>query len=82
QVRHLKARPVRWRQLPGWQRTRLEFILSHVANRDFSVIVLLFACFGMLPWFLWLGAVGSCLFVLTLAWTLRQVFLSHPSASA
>lgn len=82
QVRHLKARLVRWRQLPGWQRTRLEFILSHVANRDFSVIVLLFACFGMLPWFLWLGAVGSCLFVLTLAWTLRQVFLSHPSASA
>ena len=78
-VRYMKANPKAWRQISPAQRTRLEFILGNVANRDFSVVVLLFACLGFLPWFLWLGAVGSTFFALMMAWTLRKAFLPHPS---
>ena len=78
-VRHMKANPLRWSRLNVWQRKRLEFILGNVANRDFSVVVLLFACVGILPWFLWLGAVGSSFFALFMAWILRRALLP-PSA--
>ena len=74
-VRHMKANPLRWSRLNLWQRKRLEFILGNVANRDFSVVVLLAACVGILPWFLWLGAVGSSFFALLMAWILRRALL-------
>ena len=83
-VRYLKTKSVIWSQLPDWQRTRLEFIFNHVVSRDFSVIVLLFSCFGLLPWFLWVGAVGSCVFALALVLILAlpQIFPSNSSSSA
>jgi len=71
-VRYLKSNPRAWRQMSSVQRTRLEFILGNVANRDFSVVVLMFACLGLLPWFLWLGALGSAFFGLMMGWTLRN----------
>jgi len=75
-VRYLKSNPLQWRRLAGGQRERLEFILSHVANRDFSVLVLLCAVFQVLPWFLGVAAIGSTFFVLTMLWTLRSSLLS------
>lgn len=50
---------------------RLDFLLNNLANRDFSVVLLLFALLHHLDWFLWLAAIGSNLFWLTLAWTTR-----------
>jgi len=79
QVRHLKVQPMVWQQIPSVQRTRLEFILGNVANRDFSVVVLLFAFFALLPWFLWIAAVGSAFFALVMGWTTRQALLPKPS---
>ena len=78
-VRHLKVQPMVWQQIPFAQRTRLEFILGNVANRDFSVVVLLFAFFALLPWFLWIAAVGSAFFALMMGWTIRQAFLPKSS---
>ncbi len=78
-VRYLKAKPMAWRGISQAHRTRLEFILGNVANRDFSVVVLLFACLGLLPWFLWLGAIGSTVFGLMMAWTLHKALLSPSS---
>jgi len=74
-VRHMRAKPLRWSRLNVWHRKRLEFILGNVANRDFSVVVLMCACVGILPWFLWLGAVGSSFFALFMAWILRRALL-------
>jgi phosphatidylglycerophosphate synthase len=54
---------------PG-QAGRVEFLLRHVASRDFSVIVLLFTLAHALPLFLWLAAIGSNVFwVVTAAMT-------------
>jgi len=59
----------------GWktfsQAARSEFILQNVASRDFSVIVLLFALFSKLDWFLWLAAVGSLTFAAIMLWMVR-----------
>lgn len=59
----------------GWanleQAARSEFILQNLASRDFSIIVLLFALFGQLDWFLWLAAVGSLTFAAAMLWTVR-----------
>ena len=78
-VRHLKAQPMIWLQIPSAQRTRLEFILGNVANRDFSVVVMLFAFLSLLPWFLWIVAVGSAVFALTMRWTIRRALLPKSS---
>ena len=78
-VRHLKVQPMVWQQIPSAQRTRLEFILGNVANRDFSVVVLLFAFLSLLPWFLWIAAVGSAFFALMMGWTIRQALLPKSS---
>jgi hypothetical protein len=55
---------------PG-QQARSEFILKHVASRDFTVIVLLFAVFDLLGLFLWLAAFGTNLFWMLSAWASR-----------
>lgn len=48
-----------------------EFMLKNVASRDFSVVVLLFALFGKLEWFLCIAAVGSIVFALIMLWVIR-----------
>ena len=79
QVRSLRADPVKWQRLHHAYRSRLDFILDRVANRDFSIIVFVCACMGVLPWFLWFAAVGSWVFATTLVWSVRQALLSrHP----
>jgi hypothetical protein len=48
-----------------------EFMLKNLASRDFSVIVLLFAVFGKLEWFLWIAAIGSMVFAAVMLWIVR-----------
>ena len=79
QVRSLKADPVKWQRLRDAHRIRFDFILDHVANRDFSVVVFACACLGVLPWFLWLAAAGSTFFAVILTWSIRQALLSRQS---
>jgi phosphatidylglycerophosphate synthase len=59
----------------GWhspeQAARVEFILKNLASRDFSVALLAFALAGLLPWFLWLTAIGANAFWVMLAWVSR-----------
>ena len=43
----------------------LQKLIDSATNRDFSVLVLLLACFNRLEWFLWLTAIGSHLFWMT-----------------
>lgn len=78
-VRHLRDNAMAWRKISTAQRTRLEFILGNVANRDFSVIVLLFACLALLPWFLWMSAAGGTFFSLMMGWTLRKALFPQSS---
>ena len=54
-----------------------DFMLKNVASRDFSVIVLLFAVFGKLDWFLWMAAVGSMVFACVMVWVLRPSAISR-----
>jgi phosphatidylglycerophosphate synthase len=77
QALRLRARPHEWRQLTKAEKTKLEFLLRNIANRDFSVVVLLFACFDILGWFLWIVAIGIWVFVVTMGWGLRRVILSR-----
>jgi 1L-myo-inositol 1-phosphate cytidylyltransferase / CDP-L-myo-inositol myo-inositolphosphotransferase len=53
------------------QEARSAFILKHVASRDFTVIVLLFAVFDLLDLFLWLAAFGTNVFWVLIAWASR-----------
>jgi hypothetical protein len=71
-ARQLRARPRALRQLTERERANIEFMLGHLANRDFSVLVLLCAGLGILHWFLALAAVGSWIFVMSMAWMLRR----------
>ena len=73
-VKSLKGNPVLWRRMRQADRTRFDFILGHVANRDFSIVVLACACLGVLPWFLWLVAAGTSAFAAMLAWSLYRAF--------
>ena len=74
---HIRSLPQGWRQLTKAEQRKIEFILGNIANRDFSVIVLLAACFDVLGWFLWVVAIGIWLFVVTMGWGLRRVILSR-----
>ena len=74
---HLRSLPQGWRQLTKTEQSKIEFILGNIANRDFSVIVLLAACFDVLGWFLWVVAIGIWVFVVTMGWGLRRVILSR-----
>ena len=71
-ARHLRSRPRDFRRLSERGRANIEFMLSNVANRDFSVVVLVCAGLGFLHWFLALAAIGSWFFVMSLAWMLRK----------
>ena len=74
-ARFLRSRPRKLRQLSEVERNKMEFMLGNVANRDFSVVVLLFACVDILGWFLWLAVAGSWFFVATMGWILRRSIL-------
>lgn len=50
---------------------RVDFILKHMASRDFSMLVLIFALLGRLDVFLWLAALGANAFWVILAWVTR-----------
>ncbi len=76
-ARQLLTRPRSLQRITDHQRSRIEGMLSQVANRDFSVLVLLGAWFGLLHWFLALAAVGSWLFVMIMTWVLRHSLLSR-----
>ncbi len=45
--------------------SRLQKLIDATTNRDFSVLLILFALFEVLDWFLWMAAVGSHAFWLT-----------------
>jgi len=64
----------------GWsqpdQAGRSNALLSHIANRDFSLVLLAFAVTNTLDWFLRLAAIGSNIFWVLLAW------ITRPSAPA
>ena len=53
------------------QAARSNFILQHVASRDFTVLVLAFALLNHLDWFLWLAAIGTNVFWIVMAWMTR-----------
>ena len=78
-VKALKANALSWRRLRQVYRTRFEFILGRVANRDFSIVVLVCACLGVLPWFLWLVAAGTGFFAGMMAWSLYRASSFHRS---
>lgn len=73
-VKSLRADALLWRRMRQSDRTRFDLILGHVANRDFSIVVLVFACLGALPWLLWLVAAGTSVFAAMMAWSLYRVF--------
>ena len=76
-ARHLRSGQRDWRRLTKRERQKIEFMLGNVANRDFSVVVLLGAVAGFLHWFLALAAIGSWFFVLSMAWLLRRNLTSR-----
>jgi phosphatidylglycerophosphate synthase len=41
---------------------RVQRLIDATTNRDFSVLLIVFALGGVLPWFMWMAAVGSHLF--------------------
>ncbi len=69
------------KQASGWKTpvnaAWSDFMLKNVASRDFSVVVLVFALFGRLDWFLWMAAVGSIVFALIMVWVVRPAAISH-----
>ncbi len=74
-ARFLRSRPRELRRLGEATRARMEFMLGNVTNRDFSVVVLLFACLDILGWFLWIAAIGSWIFIISMGWILRHSLL-------
>lgn len=71
----LVLRAKRMREQNDWsspvQAARSNFILKHVASRDFSVVLLAFALLNHLDWFLWLVAIGTNLFWIIMGWMTR-----------
>ncbi len=76
-ARQLRSRQHDWRELTERERQKIEFMLGNVANRDFSIVVLIGAILGFLHWFLALAAVGSWFFVMSMAWLLRRTLVSR-----
>lgn len=76
-ARQLRSRSRDAHRLTDHERTKIDFMLSKVANRDFSVVVLLCAGLGFLHWFLALAAIGSWFFVMSMAWLLRRNLISR-----
>jgi phosphatidylglycerophosphate synthase len=66
------------RKTKGWytpaQAARSNFVLQHIASRDFSIVVLIFALLNHLDWFLWLAAFGINAFWMITALMTRPLF--------
>lgn len=61
--------------------SRLQKLIDATTNRDFSVLLFLFALFGVLDWFLWLAAVGSHVFwLVALALQIQENRRAHAHA--
>ena len=71
-ARQLRSRPRALQGLTEPERQKIECLLSNVANREFSVVVMICAVVGFLHWFLALAAIVSWFFVLSMAWLLRR----------
>ena len=76
-ARSLRARQHDWRRLTEGERQKIELILGNVANRDFSIVVLICTGIGFLHWFLALATIGSWFFVMSIAWALRHHLTSR-----
>jgi 1L-myo-inositol 1-phosphate cytidylyltransferase / CDP-L-myo-inositol myo-inositolphosphotransferase len=76
-ARQLRSHPRALRRLAHGERAKIELILGSVANRDFSVVILICAGLGLLHWFLALAAIGSWFFVMSMAWLLRRNLISR-----
>jgi len=76
-VRQLRSRTRDLQRLGERERQKIEFMLGNVANRDFSVVVLVCAGLGFLHWFLVFAAIGSWFFVMSMAWLLRRSLVSR-----
>ncbi len=74
-ARHLRSHQKGFQRLAESERRMVTSLLSRVANRDFSILVLICAVFGVLHWFLALAAIGSWIFVVTMGWVLRRSLL-------
>jgi phosphatidylglycerophosphate synthase len=56
---------------------RLQRLIDATTNRDFSVLLIVFALFHVLDWFLWLAAIGSHAFwLIALGLQLREASTS------
>ncbi len=62
------------------QAARWDFILRHMVSRDFSAVLLGFALFHALHWFLWMAAIGANVFWIALAWLTRPSSLARTPA--
>lgn len=71
-VTQVKARNTRQGGESPARAARSEFIVKHMASRDFSILVLFFAFVNLLDVFLWLAAIGSNLFWMMTAWITRS----------
>ncbi len=76
-ARQLRSRPRHLQRLHDKERSRIDVLLGNVANRDFSLIVLIGAWFNMLHWFLAIAAIGTWFFVMSMTWVLRRSLLSR-----
>ena len=76
-ARLVRSRQSAWRGLTKRERQKIEFMLGNVANRDFSIVILICAGLGFLHWFLFLAAIGSWFFVMLMAWLLRRNLTSR-----
>ena len=76
-ARQLRSNLHDWRRLTERERKKIEFMLGNVANRDFSIVVLICAGVGFLHWFLAIAAIGSWFFVMSMAWLLRRTLTSR-----
>jgi len=71
-VTQVKARGARQGGTSPVRAARSEFIVKHMASRDFSIVVLFFALVNLLDVFLWLAAIGSNVFWMMTAWIMRS----------
>lgn len=59
------------------QSAQLDLILGNMANRDFTVLIIILAALGLLEVFLWLTAIGSQIFWIVMAWFTRPSLISR-----
>ena len=76
-ARQVQSRPRESQRYTKEEHEKIDFMLSNVANRDFSVVVLICAGLGFLNWFLALAAIGSWFFVMSMVWVLRRNLISR-----